>query len=99
MNLINVVIISRSEFSEFDIGIQLSLLESSSRRQLMSIKMAVANIFGIGIVIYCFCLCRSYRRKVDITVYSDWSDNEDDSDGHDNDSVEPLNEEDENELS
>lgn len=64
----------------------------------MSIKMAAANLFGIGIVIYCFCLCRSYRRKVDITVYSDWSDNEEDSDGNHEDSVEPLNEEDEDEI-
>jgi len=80
VNLINIVVVSRGEFSEFDLGIQLSLLESASRRQLLSIKMAAANIFALGLILYGICLCRSYRKKVDITVYSDWSDNEESSD-------------------
>lgn len=93
VNLINIVIVSRGEFSEFDLGIQLSLLESASRRQLLSIKMAAANIFALGLIVYGFCLCRSYRKKVDITVYSDWSDNEDSSEENPADSDEQQLEE------
>ena len=81
VNLINVVVVSRGEFSEYDLGFHLSLLESDSRHQLLSIKMIAANLFILFIVIYCICLCRSYRKKVDITVYTDWDDKEEYSDG------------------
>lgn len=76
VNLINIVVVSRGEFSEFDLGVQLSLLESASRQQLLTIKMIAANIFILSILIYCICLYKSYKKKVDITVYTDWDDKE-----------------------
>ncbi len=47
----------------------------------MTIKMIAANIFILGILIYCICLCRSYKRKVNATVYTDWDDKDVSSDG------------------
>lgn len=76
VNLINIVVISRGDFSEFDLGVKLSLLESSSRQKLLTIKMIAANIFIFCILIYCICLCRNYRKKTDMTVYTDWDDHE-----------------------
>lgn len=75
------MVVSRGEFSEFDLGVKLSLLESASRQQLLTIKMIAANIFILSILIYCICLCRNYRKKVDINLYTDWDDKDAHSDG------------------
>ena len=73
-NLLNVVVVSRSSKSAYELSVQLSILESSQRASLKSYQLPIIIGFVVLLLIYSIYLYARYRRKTSLHAYQEWSD-------------------------
>lgn len=62
---IKIVVISKSEHSSFDFGVQLSLFSTYNNEMVHKYWKYGAIAFSLFFLLYCVYLYISYRRKVD----------------------------------
>ena len=69
---IKIVVISKSEQSQFDFGVQLSLFSTYHNDWINKNWKYGAIVFGAFFFLYCIYLYYSYKRKIDARNYTDF---------------------------
>jgi len=69
---IKIVVISKSAYSRFDFGVQLSLFSTYNNEMVHKYWKYGAIAFSVLFFFYCIYLYFSYKRKIDQRNYTDF---------------------------